>query len=258
MTEGHGKFVWHDLTTTDVEAAETFYSDVIGWTVADSGMTHQKYMLFSQGSSMVAGLMATPPEMAAQGVPPCWTGHIAVEDVDEYAGKVEAAGGRIRRPPTDIPNIGRFCVVEDPHGAVFILFKGNGTPPPDPVLNTPGFVGWNELHSADLATAWPFYESLFGWKNLSEFDMGPMGIYRMFAPVGQTSAVGGMMTKMPQTPGPFWLYYFNVASVAAAIEKAKEGGGQLIMGPHQVPGGQWIAQFLDPQGAIFAVVSFEP
>jgi predicted enzyme related to lactoylglutathione lyase len=257
MTENHGKFVWHDLMTTDAAAAEAFYTDVIGWTAADSGMTHQKYTLFSQGSRIVAGLVTTPPEMAANGVPPCWTGHIAVPDVDEYAAKVEAAGGKVRRPPTDIPTIGRFSVVEDPHGAVFILFKGNGTPPADPPLNTPGYVGWNELHAGDLNTAWSFYESLFGWTKVSDFDMGPMGTYKLFAPAGQTEAIGGMMTKMPETPAPFWLYYFNVASTGAAIEKAKAAGAQLIMGPQQVPGGQWVAQFLDPQGAIFAVVSFQ-
>jgi predicted enzyme related to lactoylglutathione lyase len=148
--------------------------------------------------------------------------------------------------------------VEDPHGAAFVLFKGNGTPPPVPAPNAPGFIGWNELYAGDLATAWSFYESLFGWSKVSDMDMGPMGVYRLFAPAGETSAIGGMMTKMPQTPHPYWLYYFNVTSVAAAIERAKAGGGNLIMGPQQVPGGQWIAQFLDPQGAMFAVVSVEP
>jgi predicted enzyme related to lactoylglutathione lyase len=258
VTQTRGKFVWHDLTTPDPKSAEIFYTDVIGWTSQDSGMTHQPYTLFLQGSTMVAGLMATPLELAATGVPPNWTGHIAVPDVDEYTARVEATGGKIRRPPADIPTIGRFSVVEDPHGAVFILFRGNGSPVPDPEPNTPGYIGWNELHAGDGDTAWSFYEALFGWRKVSDFDMGPMGNYKLFAPAGETSAVGGMMTKMPQTPVPFWLYYFNVVSASAAIDRAKAGGAQLIMGPHQVPGGQWIAQFLDPQGAMFAVVSFEP
>lgn len=265
MTEGHGRFIWYDLMTTDVAAAAKFYGDVVGWTAMDSGMTHQKYVLFSQGPQMVAGLMNIPPESAALGVPPCWTGHIAVDDVDEYAAKVEAAGGKIRRAPEDIPTIGRFAVVEDPAGAVFILFKGTGTAPPLPGPDEPGYIGWHELHAGDLEAAWKFYEPLFGWSKVSDFDMGPMGSYRLFATnapegatLGDADAVGGMMTKMPQVPGPFWLYYFNVPSTATAMERVKAGGGQLITGPHQVPGGQWMAQFTDPQGAIFAVVSREP
>jgi len=258
MTEGHGKFVWYDLMTTDLMASETFYCDVIGWTAADSGMTHQKYVLFRQGPDMVAGLMPTPPEAAARGAAPEWNGHIVVDDVDEYAAKVTAAGGTVRRPPEDIPGIGRFSVVTDPHGAAFVLFKGNTVPPPDPAPGASGHVGWHELHSGDLATAWPFYESLFGWTKVDDMDMGPMGIYRMFALAGRTSAIGGMMTKMAKTASPFWLYYINVPSVSAAIERAKSGGGHLIVGPQQVPGGQWIAQFTDPQGAMFAAVSMEP
>jgi predicted enzyme related to lactoylglutathione lyase len=168
---------------------------------------------------------------------------------------VQAAGGSIRRAPEDIPGIGRFSVVTDPHGAAFVLFKGNSTPPPVAAPGTPGFVGWNELHAGDLATEWPFYEKLFCWSNAGEVDMGPAGAYRMFATGTDPSAVGGMMTKTPETPNPFWLYYFNVAAVDATVARVQASGGKLLMGPHQVPGGQWIAQFLDPQGAIFGVVS---
>ena len=82
--------------------------------------------------------------------------------------------------------------------------------------------------------------------------MGPMGLYQTFAIDGTQS--GGIMTKTPQTPGPFWLYYFNVAAVEAAMTRVKSGGGQVLNGPHQVPGGSWITQCFDPQGAMFALV----
>ena len=82
--------------------------------------------------------------------------------------------------------------------------------------------------------------------------MGPMGVYQLFATGGE--AVGGMMTKMPQEPRPFWLYYFQVDKVDAAVERIKQGGGKILNGPMEVPGGQWIAQAADPQGAMFAIV----
>jgi hypothetical protein len=67
---------------------------------------------------------------------------------------------------------------------------------------------------------------------------------------------GGMMTKPPMVPVPVWGYYFNVDTIQAAIERVKAGGGTIVNGPHQVPGGQWIVQGVDPQGANFALVSF--
>jgi uncharacterized protein len=63
-----------------------------------------------------------------------------------------------------------------------------------------------------------------------------------------------MMIKTPETPAPFWLYYFNVSAVEAAMARVNDAGGQVIHGPMQVPGGNWIAHCLDPQGAIFALV----
>ena len=83
--------------------------------------------------------------------------------------------------------------------------------------------------------------------------MGPMGVYRMFD-TGQGEQ-GGIMTRTAQTPMSFWLYYFNVEAVDAAAERVKVNGGQIVNGPHEVPGGQWIVQALDPQGAMFALVA---
>jgi len=65
---------------------------------------------------------------------------------------------------------------------------------------------------------------------------------------------GGMMTKTPQTPAPFWLYYFNVDALDAAITRVKNAGGQIIIDPMEVPGPMWVVHCLDPQGAMFAMV----
>ena len=84
-------------------------------------------------------------------------------------------------------------------------------------------------------------------------DMGEMGVYQIFAHNGQP--IGGMMTRPREVPNPFWLYYFNVEAIDAAIDRAQSGGAKLLMGPMEVPGGAWIAQFTDPQGALFALVA---
>ena len=254
MTGKAGHFVWYDVMTSDTKAAQSFYCSVIGWEAKDSGMTDRAYTLFSAGPVTVGGLMPIPDEARAMGARPGWTGYIAVDDVDAYAARVKAAGGAVHRAPDDIPGVGRFAVVADPHGAVFILFKGaSDEGPPAAVPGTPGHVGWHELHAGDGEKAFAFYSGLFGWSKSEAMPMGEMGVYQIFAING--AQAGGMMTKMPQTPAPFWLYYFIVDAIDAAAARVKTAGGQILHGPMEVPGGRWVVQCLDPQGAIFAMVA---
>ena len=254
MSKHHGKFIWYDVMTTDCKAAESFYKRVIGWSAKDSGMGDRSYTVLSMGAVNVGGLMAITKEMQVMGVPPCWTGYIAVDDVDDYAARVKKAGGAVRRGPEDIPDVGRFAVVADLHGAVFIIMKGSSdqelpTVAPDAI----GHVGWRELQAGDGKAAFAFYSGLFGWTKTEAFDMGKMGVYQTFA-TGD-GMVGGMMTKMPEAPVPFWLYYFNVEAIDAAVARVKGAGGRIALDPQQVPTGQWIAQCLDPQGAMFGLLA---
>ena len=253
MTKNHGTFVWYDVMTSDTQAAEAFYCKVMGWTARDSGMTDRKYSLISMGADLVGGLMTIPDEARAMGARPVWMGYIGVDDVDAFAGRVSAAGGAVQRPPEDIPGVGRFAVVADPQGASFMLFRGAGDDAPAAVApGTPGHVGWHELHASNGDSAFAFYSSLFGWTPTEAMDMGPLGTYQMFAINGVPC--GGMMTKMAHTPLPGWLYYFNVEAVDAAMKRVTDSGGSVIQAPQQVPGGSWIVQCTDPQGAMFAMV----
>jgi predicted enzyme related to lactoylglutathione lyase len=165
MATPRGKFIWYDVMTTDTKAAASFYSDVIGWSAQEHSMADGgTYTIFSKGPAMVAGLMAIPEPMRADGVPPCWSGYVSTDDVDADARRVEAAGGGVKRPPSDIPNVGRFAVVSDPGGAVFLLFKPNGAEEPKEVAPmTPGHIGWHELYAGDLDRESAFYSQLFGW-----------------------------------------------------------------------------------------------
>jgi predicted enzyme related to lactoylglutathione lyase len=255
MSASHGKFVWYELMTTDTAGAEAFYKAVVGWGTQDSGMPGMAYTLLNAGGTAIGGLMALPEEARKAGMRPGWTGYVAVDDVDASAAQLTKAGGAVHRAPDNIPGVGRFAVVADPQGATFVLFKaaaeGPGAPPA-PAPGTPGHPGWRELHAADQEAAFGFYSGLFGRTKAEPFDMGPMGIYQLFA-TGD-APVGGMMTKMETAPVPFWLYYFNVAGIDAAASRVKAAGGQVQNGPHEVPGGSWILQGLDPQGAMFALV----
>jgi hypothetical protein len=250
-----GSFVWYEYMAADAKAATDFYAAAVGWTASAGDMTEVPYTLLSAGPRMVAGLMTLPEEARAMGARPGWLGYVGVPDVDDFAAKIAAAGGRIYRPAADIPRVGRFAVAGDPHGAAFVIFKGLPAEDPRPPLapNAPGNIGWHELHAGALDAAFAFYSELFGWKRSQAMDMGPMGIYQLFEIGGGQG--GGMLTKTAETPAPFWLYYFNVEAIDAGVERIKAGGGTIVNGPHEVPGGQWIIQGLDPQGAMFALLA---
>jgi uncharacterized protein len=248
-----GKFVWYDVMTTDTKAAETFYGRVIGWSAKDSGMPGQSYTLLSAGPIMIGGLMPIPEDSRKAGVGPAWMGYIGVNDVDAYARQVEKAGGVIHRRPADIPGVGRFAVASDLHGAGFILFAPNSDQQPAPSPpGAPGHIGWHELYAGDREDDFAFYSGLFGWTKADAIE-SPAGLYQLFATGGPP--VGGMMTKPSHMPQPGWLYYFNVDAIEGAIERVRTSGGEILHGPMQVPGGSWIAQCRDPQGAMFAMVA---
>ena len=117
-----------------------------------------------------------------------------------------------------------------------------------------GEFSWHELLTTDHASAFDFYSKLFGWDKQDEYDMGPMGIYLMYGKDG--NMYGGMFTKSADMPmPPNWLCYIKVADAKASTETIKGASGTIMNGPMEVPGGDWITQFSDPQGAMSAVHS---
>ncbi len=249
-----GNFIWYELLTSDTAGAEAFYSHVVGWTAKDSGIPGMAYTILSAGETGVGGLTAIPEEARANGMRPCWLGYISVDDADATAARITQAGGTVHRGPADIPGVGRFAVASDPQGAMIQLLAPTGEAPAGrPPPNTPGLTGWHELQATDWQAALGFYGDLFGWTKADAMEMGALGTYQMFA-IGGVPA-GGMMNRMPEVERPFWLFYFNVAGIDAAVARIGQAGGSVVNGPMQVPGGSWIVQGLDPQGALFALVA---
>jgi uncharacterized protein len=247
-----GRFYWYQIVTTDTKAAAKFYSAVVGWGTQDAGTGGQDFTLFTVNGQGVAGLMPIPE----QGIPPCWLGYIWADDVDAICVRLEKEGGKVHRPPADLPGVIRFAVVSDPQGAGFLVAKGLGTEAFTPLpAGTNGAIGWHELMAVEWNAAFAFYEKLFGWTKAEAHDMGPMGTYQLFATGAEP--VGGMMTKPDAIPVPNWGYYFNVEAIDAAAERVKAAGGKIMMGPTDVPGGQWIVQCVDPMGAHFALVALK-
>jgi len=252
VVNSHGSFIWYELMTTDIESAKAFYANVLGWGSRDAPMAGSAYGLFTVGDAPFAGLLSLPKDATKMGVTPHWIGYVGVDDVDAAVHRIKQLGGAVHVPPTDVPNISRFAVVADPQMATLALVKGQKPGNAQSAkLGAPGRVGWHELLAADWEKALPFYGELFGWKKGSA-HVGAMGTYQQFSAAGET--VGGMFTKPPTLPLPFWLYYFNVVDIEATANRVEASGGQILYGPTAVPGGAWIAHCTDPRGAIFALL----
>lgn len=259
MTDLTGKFFWYELTTSDPQAALAFYGDVVGWTSAPFAVDlGEPYHVVSGSAGPLGGVMAIPAEAQDCGMTPWWGGYIGSADVDADAVRLSAAGGSVKRAPEDIPGVGRFAVMSDPGGAIFMLLKGSspqGMEAAPPMA--PGHVGWHELYSGDFDADMGFYTGALGWTRGDAMDMGEMGLYQLVSQDGGSdfqSMTGGIMPAPKEMPTPAWLFYFTVGDIDAAVERVTAGGGTVLNGPMAVPGAAWIIQATDPQGAMFALV----
>ena len=247
-----GRPVWYELMTTDTKAAEAFYAKVIGWTAAPMEGAGDSYAIFSRsGNVQVAGLMKTPAEDAS--MPPFWAMYVAVPSFDEAVAHIKRLGGAELSPVIDIPKVGRMQMMKDPQGAAFYIIQPSSSEERPDTAPEIGDASWHELMTTDAAAALKFYTEVFQWQPGETMDMGAMGKYYMFnRPHG---VIGGMMNKPPEMANvpSHWMIYFRVPDINAAAERVKKNGGTILNGPMEVPGGDWILNARDPQGAGFSL-----
>ncbi len=126
-----GAFCWNELATKDAATAKKFYTELLGWRFKESQATAEceggmSYSEIHVGGAEcgVGGLYQMTEQFGD--APSHWMAYVAVDDVDAKARQVWELGGKVCVPPTDIPNVGRFCVVNDPTGATLALITLKG------------------------------------------------------------------------------------------------------------------------------------
>lgn len=119
LFQQHGAFSWCELMTSDPTAAKEFYQQVFGWTMEEMPMEGMTYTVVKAGDRSIGGIMPIPPQ--AKDSPPYWGTYVTVEDIDASVKLVKELGGKILVPPTDIPDTGRFCLIQDPQGAMISM-----------------------------------------------------------------------------------------------------------------------------------------
>lgn len=248
MTYDHGRFVWFELITKEIERATTFYTEALPWRVETAEMPMGPYHGIKVGDVGVGGL--SPPMM--EGLPTFWLSFLSVADVEATAKLVVAHGGTMLADAMDIPGVGRIQPMQDPQGAVLSLFKGvDGDPP---AAEGPGSFCWNELCVDDVAAATAFYEGVFGFTH-EEMPM-PQGAYVVLKKDGKSR--GGIMAKPAPDMPSFWVQYVEVADCDDAVARVTASGGSVMVGPMDVSEIGRFAVVVDPLGAAIGVVKVAP
>jgi uncharacterized protein len=247
------RFVWVDLATKDLGAAQSFYKSLLGWGTKDAEVPPpmNKYTMFNSGGEEFGGLIPLPDPNA----PIQWLPYVWVEDVDRVSRRAEELGGKVLMQPADIPNVGRFSVVADPSGGVVSPMSFVRPPRAQPRFGLWGPVSWCELLTDDVGKAGPFYQELFGWAR-REQDMGPGGKYTLFKSGDRD--VGGMAPRQPPLEHTAWVTYFAVEDVDAKTEAAKAAGASQVVPPSDIPNVGRFSWLRDPQGALFGLFKGNP
>jgi predicted enzyme related to lactoylglutathione lyase len=256
-----GGYIWYELITPDPDAAARFYGAVVGWRIvghsdpAAGGMDYR--MIERSDGGNAGGVLKLTAEMQQGGARPCWLGYLHVEDVDAAVAAITADGGQVRMPATSI-EVGRIAMVTDPQGAPFYVMKpvppaGKEDMASDVFAPMDAqHVRWNELSTSDPEAAITFYRRHFGWTQEGEMDMGAMGKYSFIQHDGV--GIGAVMRKPEQVPVSLWTYYVGVDDIDASVRAIEAGGGRVVHGPMEIPGGEFSLNGIDPQGAHFGLV----
>ncbi|MEU3654080.1 VOC family protein [Streptomyces sp. NPDC032161] len=236
---------WVELSTSDVPAAKSFYSAVLGWrSETDPRPEAGGYTVAHLGDARVAALSPTyQPEQ-----PTAWTVSFATGDTDAAVEQVKSAGGSLLVGPLDVFDEGRFAVVADPSGAVFSLWQARAFAGFER-LNAPGALGWVELITHEAEPALAFYPEVLGWAVNTASEKNPR-----WSLAGKD--FGGLVVMddaFAAYRSANWLPYFGVADVDTAAATAQGAGGELLAPPTSVREGPRTAVVRDPQGAAFGI-----
>jgi predicted enzyme related to lactoylglutathione lyase len=251
---------WAELMTTDEAGALAFYGSLFGWTddpvplpaEYGGGAYHQQRL----AGALVAAVGLQNEGERSQGVPPHWTVSLAVDDAEQVAGRVAAAGGNVIVPAMDVFDYGRMAVLADPTGAVVSLWQAKSHTGFE-VIEEPGAVTWCELMTDDAERAAAFFRTVL--EVPTELMPGERGSapYTLLGPAqGQHAGIMSKGPDMVHVPNS-WSVYFEVADCDAAVAKAVALGGAVVRSPMDIMPGRF-AVLTDPQGAAFCIIKSAP
>jgi predicted enzyme related to lactoylglutathione lyase len=239
-----GQLVWADLLTNDVDAARRFYGDVFGWQFTGD----DQYLQASNAGEPVAGIAYHEPRDPSVSEV-VWLVSISVEDVDAAAGMVPDAGGTVLEAPQDVAGRGRYAIVEDDQGAVFVMLRSAEGDPPDRRSVDHDWV-WGELWTRDTSMAKRFYADVAGYES-RDIEDADNATYTVLFNTGKPKT--GLVELPWEDVLPHWLPYLRVADIEQTIARIEAAGGAVLLAPEEQYDDGSVAIVSDPTGGVFAI-----
>jgi uncharacterized protein len=249
-----GQPCWAELATHNWRAAKTFYSELLGWGIADMAIPGGAFSMFNLGGDEL-GAMYQMPDAMQKDMPSHWSVYFAVEDVEATIAKVQAAGGFLIMGPHDVGDAGRMAQLTDPEGSRFAVWQARqhiGAKRTQEI----GTLCWVELACRDAGKERGFYQDVFGWQ--TRLAAMPEVDYTEWLVADE--AFGGMleMTEAWGDAPSHWMLYFTVKDCDEVTDRALSLGGEVCMPPTNIPDVGRFATLKDPQGSLFSVIALTP
>lgn len=235
---------WVDLGSPNAEEAAAFYGGLFGWTATmDPRPEAGGYGMFTLRGKNVAGL---GPQMNPDH-PPFWNVYVTVDDAAATLASAKASGGEAVMGPMEMFDAGTMGVIKDSVGSFMSIWQPAEHPGAE-LVNEPGTFGWNELATTDIAAAQDFYTSVFGWGVSDDAGSDTATIFTVDGRIVCGAHVAG------EGEFPAWSVWFGAEDCDAAVAKASELGGKVLMPPNDMDFGRG-AVVADPHGAAFGIAS---
>lgn len=255
MARPTGTTTWLDLGTTDLAAAQDFYTGLFGWTFEDAGEEYGHYRMVRNGGALVGGAMDVAGMTCPDGdpLPSEWGVYLAVDDLDARLESARAAGAQVVVPAHDAGRAGRFAVVLDPAGNAIGLWQA-GEVEGYEFTAAAGSPVWFELMTHEVEVAERFYTEVLDATLVPMAEEMADDSFHYVTNGAQDEATWGLGDAtgvIPEGEGG-WRIYYAVDACDAAVERITELGGSLLDGPVDSPFGR-IATVADPTGASFQI-----
>jgi predicted enzyme related to lactoylglutathione lyase len=241
---------WVDLMTSDTARSRAFYTELFGWDAEDPNPEFGGYFNFTKNGVLVAGCMSAQPD---SGMPDVWSIYLATDDAGKTADAAAANGGQVHVGAMPVADLGTMAMVADPSGAAIGIWQP-GTHKGFGIFGETGAPSWFELHTRDYAAAISFYRDVFRWDTAVVSDT-PEFRYTTLAHGDEWLAgVMDASAMLPEGVPSHWSVYFGVDDTDAALARAVELGGAVVLPAEDTAYGR-LAAATDPTGAPFKVVA---
>ena len=242
-----GKFVWHDLLTTDVAAAKDFYGNLLGWSFREQG----RYTVVLNGDKAIGGMVHIKPKDGKKHASR-WLASLSVPDIEKAANYVKESGGTIHEGPVEMKNRGRGLLISDPQKAQILLLNSIGGDPAD-IEPAMGSWLWVELWSDAPEKSIAFY------KELGDYDAVKGDNEYWFLWHDKWRAGVRKISKVPLDDAEVrWIPTVRVTDTKSTSSKARKLGGQVLVEPREISIGGSVALIEDPNGALLIIQSWSP